>query len=258
MSDDILYEVEGKVATITLNRPQSLNALSLSAQFDLHDAWIEFKNDERVVVGIVTAAGERAFCVGADLKDTGDLPSRHQDRLPHLAEGSIYPREYDLGKPVIAAVNGHALGMGAAIAVQSDLRVLSENATLGYPLVGLGMMPGALQDFWMAGPSAIAMRALYTGKPINAADAYRSGIANEVVPIADLMPTARSLAEEIAANAPLVIQAIKRAWDGQQEFREVKAWRDFTRLGKTVDASEDREEGRRAFGERRKPDWKGR
>ena len=258
MSSEILYSVDGKVATITINRPHALNALSLSAQFDLHDAWTEFKNDERVVVAIVTGAGERAFCVGADLKDAGELPPRHQGRLPHLAEGSIYPREYDLGKPIIAAVNGHALGMGAAIAIQSDLRIMSENATLGYPLAGLGMMPGALHDFWMAGSSAIALRALYTGKPIDAREAHRAGMVNEVVPLADLLPAAHALAEEVAASAPLVIQAIKRAWDGQQEFREVKVWRDFTRLGKTVDASEDREEGRRAYSERRKPEWKGR
>lgn len=255
MTTEVKYEVDGKVATITIDRPEAMDALSLTTQYDLYDAWMEFRNDDRVVVGIVTGAGERAFSVGADLKDKGELPERLQGRGP-LPGSAIYPRELDLGKPVIAAINGHALGMGAAIVMQSDMRIMSENANVGYPLVALGMMPGALHDFWNASPSAIANRALYTGQPIRAADAYRTGIANDVVPISELIPAARTLANEIAANAPLVIRAIKSAWDSQQEIRELKAWREFSRMGRLVDGSADRVEGRNAYRERRSPEWK--
>jgi enoyl-CoA hydratase/carnithine racemase len=258
MASDVLYEVDGKVATITINRPEKLNALSLAAQFALHDAWIRFREDDRVIVAIVTGAGERSFCAGLDLRSGDGLPPEFEGRPPHEASRSIYPREYDLGKPVIAAVNGYALGMGAAIVMQCDLRIMSENATIGYPLVRMGMMPGALHDFWMQAPSVVAARALYTGKAITAAEAERAGLVNEVVPLADLPKAARALADEVAENAPLVIQAIKRTWDTQQEFREVKAWREFNRFSETVDASADREEGIRAQGERQSADWQGR
>ena len=110
----------------------------------------------------------------------------------------------------------------------------------------------------MASPSAVANYALYTGDPINAEDAYRAGIVNEISEPDDLMTTTMELADRIAGKAPLVIQAIKRAWDSQKEFREVKAWRDFARMGTRVDLSEDREEGRDAFRQKRKPDWNNR
>jgi E-phenylitaconyl-CoA hydratase len=255
MDSNIKYEVNGRVAVITINRPEKMNALSLDDQFDLDATWIKFKNDEQAVVGIIIGSGDRAFCVGADLKDTGSVSPRNKDKGPHLAERSIYPREYALGKPVIAAINGHALGMGAALVMQSDLRIISNNGAIGYPLVRLGMMPGALHDFWMASPSVIAMHALYTGKSINSEDAYRAGIVNQVVKVEEIKEAALSMANEIAKNAPLVIRAIKDTWDGQQEFREIKAWRDFSRFSNTVDASADREEGRTAYRENRTPNW---
>jgi enoyl-CoA hydratase/carnithine racemase len=258
MASEVLYEVDGKVATITINRPEKLNALSLAAQFALHDAWVRFREDDRVIVGIVTGAGERSFCAGMDLRRGDGLPPEFEGRSPDEASGSICPREYDLGKPLIAAINGYALGMGAAIVMQCDLRIMSENATIGYPLVRMGMMPGALHDFWMQAPSVIAARALYTGKAITADDAQRAGLVNDVVPLGDLPAAARALADEVAENAPLVIQAIKRTWDTQQEFREVKAWREFNRLSRTVNASADHDEGIRAQVERRSPDWQGR
>ncbi len=254
----IKYETIEKITVITIDRPEKMNALSLDAQYDLDAAWKRFKTDENTVVGVITGSGERAFCVGADLKDDKVLSDRNIGKPPDYAEASLFPREYDLGKPIIAAINGHALGMGAAIAMQSDLRVMSVNGTLGYPLVGLGMMPGALHDFWMSSPSVIANYALYTGDPISAEDSYRAGIVNEIVKPEDLMTRAMDMAGRIAENAPLVIKAIKRAWDSQQEIREIKAWRDFARLGTTVDLSEDREEGRNAYIERRKANWKNR
>ena len=254
----IKYEVVGKVAVITIDRPEKMNALSLDNQYDLDAAWKQLKDDSNVVIGIITGSGKRAFCVGADLKDDKSLSDRNAGKPADYAEASLFPREYDLNKPVIAAINGHALGMGAAIAMQSDLRIISSNGSIGYPLVGIGMMPGALHDFWMASPSAVANYALYTGDPINAEDAYRAGIVNEISEPDDLMTTTMELADRIAGKAPLVIQAIKRAWDSQEEFREVKAWRDFARMGTRVDLSEDREEGREAFRQKRKPDWNNR
>ena len=110
----IKYEVVGKVAVITIDRPEKMNALSLDNQYDLDAAWKQLKDDSRVVIGIITGSGQRAFCVGADLKDDKSLSDRNSGKPADYAEASLFPREYDLNKPVIAAINGHALGMGAA------------------------------------------------------------------------------------------------------------------------------------------------
>lgn len=249
------YTKEGKIATLTLNRPEALNALNIELLSEISRALIDFMRDDNLWVGIITGSGEKAFCAGADIKEA--LPRLKEFKNLPWVEPPLF-RGLKLWKPLVAAVNGHALGGGLELALLCDIRIASENATFGVPEVTLGLIPawGGTQRLPRAIPPALAAEMLMTGRLINAQEAYRIGLVNKVVPIADLMNTAKQMAEMLCKPSPLAVRAVKKAmWEGlnlplQQGLELEKELTDFL-----VD-TEDFKEGTSAFIEKRKPEWK--
>ncbi len=261
-NQDVLYETKDGICYITINRPQVRNALGGKGLKELTKCWSRFKDDSDARVAIVTGAGDKAFCAGLDLKriagskDVDDYAIQFE-RWGQVEDLGIFPRQLFLGKPTIAAVNGPALGVGGVLALQCDIKVASENATIGYTLVSLGWFPPYCHEFWQLGPPAIALQSLLTGEPISAQDAYRLGYVSAVVPLPELMPKAKEIAEKIRDNAPWAVKAIKMAWDTQLQNMNLWALHIFHDYARRVELSEDAQEGPRAFAEKRKPIWKG-
>jgi len=253
----LLYEKKGKIAYITINRPQAMNAFDPETFQELSNALINFRDDDNLGAGIVTGAGEKAFCAGADIKTI----------IPYMAEHALYwqkvptiMRGLELYKPLIAAVNGLALGGGLELALACDIRVASENARFGVPEVTLGLIPGwgGTQRLPRCVPWATAAEMLFTGKPISAQDAYRIGLVNRVVPPAELMPTAEAIARDILKVAPLAVKAAKQAMLRGTSVSLEEGLKIEADLEAPLFASEDLAEGRKAFTEKRKPEFKGR
>ena len=248
------YEKEGKIAIFTINRPRAFNAIDVETWQGLNDSMADFRDDPELWVGIVTGTGDKAFCSGADIKDT----------LPYMKEHSewLWPAApkygLDLWKPLIAAINGVALGGGLEIALACDIRIASENARLGTPEVTLGIMPGwgATQKLARVIPRAKAAEILFTGKPIDAQEAYRIGLVNKVVPQEELMPTAKEWAETLCQVGPLGVRAAKQAMLRGYSMPLDDGLRLEGSLLKYLLETEDCEEGTTAFTEKRKPDFK--
>jgi crotonobetainyl-CoA hydratase len=252
------FERDGHVVTITLDRPDVLNALHPAAHRELAHAFDTYAADPELRVAIVTGAGDRAFCVGTDLKalaQTGDHAK------PPTGFAGITHR-FDLWKPVIAAVNGLCLGGGVEILAACDLAIASEHAQFGLsePRVGLAALGGgALQRLARDLPLKEAMWLVLRAQRIDAAEARRIGLVNQVVPAEDLLMAARSLADDLLECAPLALQASKQVM--LQSLDEPEFARAMTRRYEAADrmlASEDAIEGPRAFAEKRKPNWRGR
>ena len=205
------YNKEGKIAIFTLNRPQALNAIDPETAEQFERAFTDFTNDEDLWVGIITGAGNKAFSVGADI----------EKMLPELkkSSGKTHARPFDVmrglnqWKPIIAAINGAALGGGLEIALLCDLRIASENAIFGMPEVTLGLIPGwgGTQRLPRAIPLAKAAELLLIGKPISAQEAFRIGLLNKVVPLSELLSTAKQIAETLCKRAPLAVRSAKQA-----------------------------------------------
>jgi E-phenylitaconyl-CoA hydratase len=255
----IRYDKDGKIVTITINRPQAMNAMDRETSRELAEAFQDFDQDEQRLVAILTGAGDRAFSAGADLKK---MYGRAEDG--NIREIWDHERQWRLGqrlqvwKPVIAAINGYCLAGGLELAMGCDIRIASDTASFGCPEVRWGILHGygALR-LPKTIPLSAAMELLLTGERISAQDAYRLGIVSRVVAPAELMPTARQLAEKICANGPLAIRVTKElAWRGLETSTE-EALRLYAALGALVRASEDAREGPRAFAEKRQPQFKG-
>lgn len=250
------YKKEGKIAIITLNRPEALNAMNPESAEELSQALIDFKDDDELWVGIITGAGDKAFCAGADIKTM--LPELKKTKGQPWAGPPTIARGLKLWKPMIAAVNGAALGGGLEIAIACDLRIASENAIFGVPEVNLGLIPGwgGTQRLPRVIAWAKAAELLLTGRPIDAQEAYRIGLVNKVVPLAELMPTAKQMAEALCRPGPLAVRAAKQAMiqgtslsleDGLELEKELE---DF------LVTTEDFDEGCKAFIEKRKAAFK--
>jgi crotonobetainyl-CoA hydratase len=251
------FERDGQVVTITLNRPAVLNALHPAAHREVAHAFDTYAADPELRVAIVTGAGDRAFCVGTDLKtlaQTGDHAK------PATGFAGITHR-FDLWKPVIAAVNGLCLGGGVEILSACDLAVAAEHAQFGLsePRVGLAALGGgALQRLARDMPLKEAMWLVLRAQRIDAAEAQRIGLINRVVPAGELLTAARALADELLECAPLALQASKQVM--LQSLDEPDFARAMTRRYEAAErmlASEDAIEGPRAFADKRKPIWKG-
>jgi enoyl-CoA hydratase/carnithine racemase len=250
------YKKEGRIAIFTINRPEAMNAMNMEAMREFREAIIDFRDAPGLWVGIVTGAGEKAFCGGADIKDT--LPfMREHGRDPWAMPASIM-RGLELWKPLIAAINGMALGGGLEIALACDIRIAAENARLGTPEVTLGLIPGwgGTQRLPRAIPRCKAAELLLMGKPMDAQEAYRIGLVNKVVPQAEVLSTAKEWANIICQAGPLAVRAAKEAMLRGCDMTLEDGLRLENSLVASVMASEDFAEGTKAFVEKRKPNYK--
>jgi enoyl-CoA hydratase/carnithine racemase len=257
--DNLLLDRDGAVATVTINRPKVLNALNTQTLDELRRAVLDLKQDEKVRAVIVTGAGEKAFVAGADINELAVL-SPTAGREHALAGQHVFDLIENLGKPVIAAINGYALGGGCELAMACTLRLAADTAKLGQPEINLGIIPGyaGTQRLSRLVGRGKALEIILTGAPLAAADAERIGLVNRVVPAAALMTEAKALAAHLAAQAPVamryIIAAINKGLD--MPFAEGAIF-EATLFG-LVAATDDMREGTRAFLEKRKPDFKGR
>lgn len=255
----IRYEVAEGIATITMDRPERLNAMDAEAYAALSQAWQEVRDDDKVRVAIITGAGDKSFTTGADLKSFVTNP----DELSEFwltQKGQLLNRGLEVWKPVIAAVNGYCLGGGMTLLLATDLRIAANHATFNVAEVKRGVLPanGGTQRLLRQVPYAVGMEMLLTGEPIDAHTAERWGLVNAVVPGEDLMAVARDYASRVAANAPLALQATKELAVRSADMdlgTGLRLEQSFSRLLKFT---QDAKEGPRAFAERRTPEFEGR
>ena len=258
MAETVLYEKQGNVVIITLNRPDALNSINRQLRRELGEAITQFDEEADALVGIITGAG-RAFCAGRDLKERA---SDNAEGVQARASQSMSPdRPYmwpQTWKPLIAAINGYALAGGWSIAQMCDLRVAAEDAKLGITETKWSLLP----PFGTILPKLIGLAAalelVFTAQPISAQRAYEIGFVNRVVPGDQLMSEALNLANEIAANAPLAVQYFKElAYRGLNMSTHDISSLTYHMYDQLL-TTEDSKEGPKAFAEKRKPQWKGR
>ena len=256
----ILYETKGSVAKITINRPEAMNAFDLETARVMAERLQEFDADAALRVAIITGAGDKAFCAGADLKKMHG--GTHDGGINELWD---FERQNRLGqrlqtvKPVIAAVNGYCLAGGLELALGSDIRIASTNASFGSPEVRWSILHGfgAMRLPQTVGMS-VAMEMLLTGERIDARRAYEVGLVSRLVEPAALMRTAEEMAQKIASNGPLAIRVTKElAWRGLHEH-PADMLRFYAAVTALMHETEDAKEGPRAFSEKRVPQFKNR
>jgi len=256
----ILYETKGTIARITINRPEAMNAFDLATARLLGERLKEFDRDPALRVAILTGAGDKAFCAGADLKKMHG--GSHAGGINELWD---YERQERLGqrlhveKPVIAAINGYCLAGGLELALGCDLRIASTTASFGCPEVRWSILHGfGAMRLPHTVPMSVAMEMLLTGERIDAPRAYEVGLVSRLVEPPALLATAEQLAERIAANGPLAIKVTKElAWRGLHEHPD-DMLRFYAAVTALMHETEDAKEGPRAFSEKRAPRFKNR
>ncbi len=266
--DSIVFEKRGQQAWITLNRPAARNTINGEMFVELADAWQEVREDDDIRVAVLTAAGDSDFCCGGDLGQviplwTGarqpETPAEERLLADPLIVDKVMLKDQPLYKPVIAAINGRALGGGTELLQATDIRIAAESAEFALPEPKVGVVPGAGSMVRLARqlPWAHAMKILLGGEPISAQEALAMGLVSEVVPLAQLQARAEHYAANICRQAPLALQAIKRTalkthtlpWSDAFHFEMEQAGR--------VMMSKDAREGPRAFKEKRTPEFRG-
>jgi len=256
---NVQYEKKGAIAYVTVNRPKVLNALNTPTWTDLHAAFEDAKADVSVRGVILTGAGDKAFIAGADISELADVDAYGAEESSRFGQGVLDLVE-NLGKPVIAAINGFALGGGCETAMACTIRIAAEHAKFGQPEVKLGLLPGGggTQRLPRLVGKGRALQLILTGETISAQEAYRIGLVNEVVSAADLIGRAEAILKQIMANAPI---AVKFSLDAANKGLETSQ-----REGLALEASyfgicaatEDKKEGTSAFLEKRAPKFRGR
>ena len=251
--------VENHIAIVVLDRPQAMNSIDPEMREELYAIAERIKKDDDIWVVILTGAGEKAFCTGSDLKKT--LPTQESFAAQIFAQNIVaLGASFETDKPLIAAVNGYAMGGGLELALACDIRIASENAQFALSEVKVGSIPGSAgtQRLPRAINSSDAMLMLLTGDRFDAKEALRMGLVSKVVPHAELMPAAMEIAGKIAANAPLSVRAVKRLAKRGLDMPLSHAMDTERYVFGLLYQSEDRIEGRKAFAEKRKPRYKGR
>jgi enoyl-CoA hydratase len=254
----VLTDVAGRVATVTINRPEKRNALNEETRRSIIAALDQMERDPAVRVVIVTGAGDKAFIAGADIAEfEGRAP---MDQFRVMSEWSVYQAADRFPKPIIAAINGFCLGGGCEFAMACDIRIAADSAKLGQPEINLGIIPGGggTQRLPRLVGLGNAFRLLYTGDLIDAAEALRIGLVDQVVPAADLMTQARALAEKIAAKSPVALSLLKEAVRASVRSALDDGLRQEITLFGLAFSSEDKKEGIAAFLAKRTPDFTGR
>jgi enoyl-CoA hydratase len=257
--ENLLIERDDAVAVVTFNRPKVLNALNTQTLTELSAAIAEFKGDASVRAIVLTGAGEKSFVAGADINELAvQTPVGGRDHARHGQ--SIFDRIERLGKPVIAAINGFALGGGCELAMACTIRLASDAAKFGQPEVNLGLIPGyaGSQRLPRLVGRGRAQELLLTGDMIDAQEAWRIGLVNRVVPAAELMAEAKKLAAKLAAKAPVAVRYILDAVASGLDMPFPEAQDHEATLFGLVSTTEDMREGTTAFLEKRKAQFKGR
>ncbi len=259
MYENLLVERRGAVGIITINRPKALNALSRATVAELAAAIEELNADDTVRTIILTGAGEKAFVAGADISEFNSLRSAEEAVEYARAGQAVLNRIERLPKPVIAAINGYALGGGCELAMACDIRIAADTARLGQPEINLGIIPGygGTQRLTRLVGKGMAKLLVLGGDPIPAQEAQRIGLVDIVVPAAELMDRAMELAEKLAAKAPVALRLCKQAINEGAEGTLATGLDHEAALFGVVFDTEDRVEGVSAFLEKRKPTWKG-
>ena len=257
--ENILFEIREPLAIVTLHRPKVLNALNQATFSELEGAFTELAASESVRAILLTGAGERAFAAGADIQELATISATEGQRLAARGQRILELIE-NCGKPVIACINGFALGGGCELAMACTVRLASETAKLGQPEVKLGLLPGygGSQRLPRLIGKGAALRLLLTGEIISAAEAFRLGLVDEVVPAGDLLKRGEELALAMAANAPLAIRQTIAAVHAGYDLPLRQALDLEASLFGVCCATEDKTEGTRAFLEKRPPVWKAR
>ncbi len=254
------FSVADHVATIRLNRPEAMNAIDPETRQELIDIWQRVRMEDDIWVAVVTGTGEKAFCTGSDLKKTMPGNESYAQQMFANPVSQSVAAHMETDKPIIAAINGYAMGGGMEIALACDIRIAAETAQFALSEVKIGSIPGSAGTQRL--PRAIgmsdAMLMLLTGDRISAQEAFRNGLVSKVVPADKLMPTAYEIAQKIAANAPLAVRAVKRLVKRGMDLPLSHAIESERYVFGLLYQSEDRIEGRKAFAEKRKPQYKGR
>jgi enoyl-CoA hydratase len=257
--DNLLFQVSDKIARITFDRPNVLNALNRKTMDELGDCLKKVRADDDIRVLILTGAGEKAFVAGADINELSQqTPVNGREFTLYGQE--IFHRLETLGKPVIAAINGFALGGGCELALACTLRVAARNAKLGQPEVKLGIIPGygGTQRLPRLCGKGVAHELILTGEMISAEEALRVGLVNRVVEPGELLATAEAIAKKIIANAPLAVKyALEAVERGMEMPQEEGLYLEATLFGLCC-ATQDMRDGTRAFLEKRSPKFEGR
>jgi len=256
--ENILFEKKGAIAYVTVNRPKVLNALNMATMEELRAAFTDIKNDASIRVAIMTGSGEKAFIAGADIAELAKHGAVSGKEYTHRGQ-SVLDLIENLGKPVIACINGYALGGGCEIAMACTMRLASENAKFGQPEVKLGIIPGygGTQRLPRLVGKGIAMQLVLAGEMISAQEAHRIGLVNEVVPTTELIPRAEAIAQKIIANAPLAVHYAMEAVNKGMEMTLAEGLYLEAVLFAVACASEDKKEGTTAFLEKRPAKFQG-
>ena len=256
---NVLYEKKGSIAYITVNRPKVLNALNTSTWADLQAAFADAKADASVHGVILTGAGDKAFIAGADIGELAHVEAFDAEESSRFGQGVLDLVE-NLGKPVIAAINGFALGGGCETAMACTMRIAAEHAKFGQPEVKLGLLPGGggTQRLPRLVGKGRALQLILTGETISAQEAYRIGLVNEVVPAGGLMERTEKILKQIMANAPIAVKfSLEAANKGLETSQSEGLALEASYFGICA-ATEDKKEGTSAFLEKRAPKFRGR